>query len=344
LASIPFSQNRITCVRLVCSILVLASHLDWVAGNTTDYFRRLGLYAVAIFFGLSGFLLTESIQRTGATANFIRNRLLRIFPGFIGVLLLTSFLFAPFMKTFKTGDLAYELEKENFTYLFLNFTTYILQTDIDESLRGSNVQIWNPPLWTLSYELICYFLLFALMVVFGRRYTSLMNVFLPSLILMFFLTQATNFNALSQIDLLVYYCSFFFLGSFLYLKEVHEKIGIIYVLLPLLVLTFLIPRQANQDFFDIRDFVQGLVLIPILLILAFHPKVKIRIINDYSFGMYIYAFPVSQLLVSANPVIGQNWILFASSALGVTFFFAWISWHLIEKPALKFKKSSTYFK
>lgn len=343
MTNIPFTQNRITLLRLICSILVLASHLDWIAGNTTDYFRRLGLLAVAIFFGLSGFLLTESIHRNGPTANFVRNRVLRIFPGFIGVLLLTSFLFAPILKIFKTGNLAYDIEVENFTYILLNFTTYILQTDINGSLRENSVNVWNPPLWTLSYELICYFLLFILVVFFGRRFVSLLNIVLPSFILLFFLADLGILNTLSKIQLLFYYSSFFFLGSFLYFRDIHKKIRMIFVLMPLLFLTFLIPRQSNQDFFDKRDFIQGLILIPILLILAFHPKVKTKIRNDYSFGIYIYAFPVSQLLVSAAPNIGQNWFLFASCTFGITLFFAWISWHFIEKPALKLKNRALSF-
>jgi peptidoglycan/LPS O-acetylase OafA/YrhL len=91
------SNNRITLIRLFCAIIVLVSHLDWIAGNSTDSFRRLGLYAVAIFFGLSGFLLTDSIFRSGANIIFIRNRILRIFPGFIGVLFLTSLFLPPYI-------------------------------------------------------------------------------------------------------------------------------------------------------------------------------------------------------------------------------------------------------
>jgi len=46
-----FSYNRITLIRLLCAIIVLVPHLDWIAVNPTDNFRRLGLYAVAIFLG-----------------------------------------------------------------------------------------------------------------------------------------------------------------------------------------------------------------------------------------------------------------------------------------------------
>lgn len=60
-------------------------------------------------------------------------------------------------------------------------------------------------------------------------------------------------------------------------------------------------------------------------------------VGDLSYGLYIFAFPVQQSLAQAGQ--GLNWSfglsfglsLFATAAL------AWISWHLIEKRALRFK-------
>jgi hypothetical protein len=92
-----------------------------------------------------------------------------------------------------------------------------------------------------------------------------------------------------------------------------------------------------MSFFDIGDFTLGMILIPVVLILSFSPAVKRNVKNDYSFGIYIYAAPVTQLIIVIFPSIQQNWVIFACSTLGVTFVFAWLSWHLIEKRALELK-------
>jgi peptidoglycan/LPS O-acetylase OafA/YrhL len=182
-----FLNNRITLTRFICSILVLGSHLDWIAGNPTDNFRSLGLYAVAIFFGLSGFLLTDSILRNGADVNFIRNRVLRIFPGFIGVLVFTGLFFAPLHHIIKVREFDYVFTQDNIFYVFRNITSFILQPDINQSLESSNVSNWNPPLWTLSYELLCYFFLFILVRSLRTRYTRVVSIFLPAFILIYLL-------------------------------------------------------------------------------------------------------------------------------------------------------------
>jgi peptidoglycan/LPS O-acetylase OafA/YrhL len=316
---------------------VLVSHLDWIAGNPTDNLRRLGLYAVAIFFGLSGFLLTDSILRGGANSNFIRNRVLRIFPGLIGVLVLTSLFFAPLYHIIETREFEYIFSQDNFLYIFRNMTTYILQSDINSSLEDSNVPNWNPPLWTLWYELVCYFLLFILIRTLGTRYISIINIFLPTFIAIYLLRGFLIIHIPSRINMVIYYASFFFLGSFLYIKKVHEKINLFIVLIFASLLSFLIPRNSDTVFFDNRDFVLGLFLVPLSIFLSFNPKVTIKLRNDYSFGIYIYSAPISQLLILKFDAMRQNWLIYASCTLGVTLIFSWLSWNLIEKPALKLK-------
>ena len=333
-----FSNNRITLIRLFCAIIVLVSHLDWIAGNPTDNFRRLGLYAVAIFFGLSGFLLTDSILQGGANSNFIRNRFLRIFPGFIGVLVLTSLFFAPLYHITKIRKFEYIFTQDNVLYIFRNMTTYIVQSDINGSLEASNVPNWNPPLWTLWYELVCYFLLFILIRALGTRYISSIKVFLPIFITIYLLGGLLIIHIPSRINMGIYYSSFFFLGSFLYIKKVHEKFNLFIVLIFGSLLSFLIPRNSDTVFFDNRDFVLGLFLVPLSIFLSFNPKVSIKLRNDYSFGIYIYSAPISHLLILNFDTMQQNWIMYAICTLGVTLIFSWLSWNLIEKPALKLKK------
>ena len=66
-----------------------------------------------------------------------------------------------------------------------------------------------------------------------------------------------------------------------------------------------------------------------------HPAFRFR--TDVSYGVYIYAFPVQQLLVIAG--LGTLGVApFALLALACTLPLAWLSWTLIEKPALRLKR------
>ena len=332
------SANWITPARLICSVMVLLSHLDWIAGNSTDSFRRLGIYAVAIFFGLSGFLLTDSIYRNGATGVFIKNRFLRIFPGYMGVLFLTSFVFAPIYESVKERKFSYLFSTDNVLYILNNFTTYNRQADINGSLEASSVQIWNPPLWTLKFELLCYIILFALLKISGNKFKFIALTITPIFISSYFIARLAGIHIPELLNMILYYSSFFFFGSFLYFVNVHRNSRFRVFLIPFLLTTFVIPRENNTNYFDDRDLFFGLVLIPITLMLCFSLKPKRKIVNDYSFGIYIYAAPVSQLLIHIFPNVGEIWPLYAICTLGVTLVFAWFSWKLIEQPALRLKE------
>ena len=56
-------------------------------------------------------------------------------------------------------------------------------------------------------------------------------------------------------------------------------------------------------------------------------------VGDYSYGLYIYAFPVQQLVAAVAPGIGVAG-LFTASATG-TLVLAVLSWHLVESPVLR---------
>jgi peptidoglycan/LPS O-acetylase OafA/YrhL len=58
--------------------------------------------------------------------------------------------------------------------------------------------------------------------------------------------------------------------------------------------------------------------------------------GDYSYGMYLYAFPIQQTLTHLMPD-HRHWWLNILIAVPTTFAFSYLSWHLIEKHAMKLK-------
>ena len=59
--------------------------------------------------------------------------------------------------------------------------------------------------------------------------------------------------------------------------------------------------------------------------------------GDYSYGIYIFGFPIQQTVTQFTPHAGFWWFNL-SIALPVTLVFAATSWHAIEKPALDLRK------
>ena len=59
-------------------------------------------------------------------------------------------------------------------------------------------------------------------------------------------------------------------------------------------------------------------------------------LGDYSYGMYVYAFPVQQALTALVPGI-PTWTLTSLAAL-VTLAFAVLSWHFVERPSMQLRQ------
>jgi peptidoglycan/LPS O-acetylase OafA/YrhL len=69
--------------------------------------------------------------------------------------------------------------------------------------------------------------------------------------------------------------------------------------------------------------------------LARHPWLGRMHTLDYSYGIYIYAFPVQQTVASFWPQMPLPAYLLSTFVITVAL--AAISWHFVEKPALKLK-------
>jgi peptidoglycan/LPS O-acetylase OafA/YrhL len=103
-------RNAFAFLRMVLALLVIVCHCFALGGVGTDPLARitegqhsLGETAVAIFFLLSGFLITRSGLRSRSVARFLWHRFLRIFPGYWVCLAVTAFLFSPLFELIKHG-------------------------------------------------------------------------------------------------------------------------------------------------------------------------------------------------------------------------------------------------
>jgi peptidoglycan/LPS O-acetylase OafA/YrhL len=75
----------------------------------------------------------------------------------------------------------------------------------------------------------------------------------------------------------------------------------------------------------------------LVLVFAFHPTIRLHgwgRYGDFSYGTYLYAFPVQQLIMrqTGHPV--SPWILFVLAS-SISLVCAFVSWHAIEKWFLR---------
>ena len=125
--------------------------------------------------------------------------------------------------------------------------------------------------------------------------------------------------------------TYFWAGATMYHWNIKRFFSFELFVIALLLLLFL--HQWHQ-LYAIASF----ILVPFLVLsFGFSKANYLSIFNkaDYSYGFYIYAFPVQQSIIYLFPAISTLWYLV--SGFIVTMFFAVLSWHFVEKPMMRLK-------
>ena len=353
------SKNAFGFFRFILASLVIFSHCYPLGGFGRDPLQvftggrlSLGLFAVALFFVLSGFLITRSALRT-PTSRFLWHRFLRIFPGYWVCLVVCAFILAPMIYqieyTHAYRILAAPNNDSPQSYVLGNLAMFhfnewriaevmsVCPFSIGATLhRNPNPFIFNGSLWTLPYEVVCC-LGAATLTFFGvmkraRRVLILVFVVEWSLYALNWLAPIVFqdfFPILCLPELLM--LSLYFLGGtlcFLYRERIPFSPALL--LLSVLLLAFgLIGGWLGV--------IAPLMLPYLFLWLACKvPFQRFDARGDYSYGLYIYAFPIQQTLAFFHLQIAGFWTYFLCALLLSTLF-GILSYRLIEAPCLRFK-------
>ena len=292
----------------------------------------LGSVCVAGFFIISGFLVTGSWMRTATPLDFLKKRALRIFPGLAAALLVCILVVAPL------GGAPAGYLHEVSTWKVLSILTMRNAVPVDfmpgvfshlayRDLDGTT--------WTLRFEFGCYLLVMALGLVHVFRHPKIAPVVVGLLLLLalaarHFVDSPSHLiqGTLKTAPPLV---TFFLAGSLAYL--LRERIP--HSRLAALACVAMITLCRSQFLNDVLPFA-GTYL---LLYLAFSQSVRLPHFGgkvDLSYGLYLYGWPVEQLLVLH---FGPR--LTPLSLMGIAFplsaLLAWGSWTLVERPCLRLK-------
>ena len=325
--------NNFDFIRLVAAFLVLYGHSFVFLGLPEPLFLSwvpLGPLGVYIFFTISGYLITESWERDPNLIRFFQRRALRIFPGLIVCVLLLIFFLGLLLTTLSWQDYF----KNQYTWQYLSnivlYITYYLPGTFATNRVPNAV---NGSLWSLPAE----FFMYILVAVFGcikvNRWFYPFFAFLLMLASYFWATKSKEMLVIYNTDLRqVVMCGvYFWVGSAFYKFKIKQ-----YFSVSSIVMAFILLCCFEKSSFM---FVAAWILLPII-VLGFgfsYSDLLHRLVStgDYSYGVYIYAFPIQQSVVYLYPNMSIGLYLLVCSIL--TMVCAFFSWHLIEKKALLLK-------
>jgi len=311
-------NNNFLELRLLAATCVAVSHSSYFffPNFLPRYFHLLSDNSVFAFFLISGFLITKS-ARSRSVKQFLINRVRRVFPALILNLIAISFIFAPLISRSTQKHLQVS---DQFLYFIKGLTLVpSWQISIGDSLSFSKVSAgWNNPLWTVGIEVMCYFSIIVIVKCSAKLIPSLTTILLCCALLM----NLAGFDSGSLASTYIHYLFIFLLGGFASLDLKPREIYAFLILIFAVVF-------GTQSY--------GLLWYPVMLFLtliiaaADIPK-KLISENEYSYGIYLWHWPVLQLITNLD--IGANGLVQYLLFIGMTILFAMGSWHYLEKSFL----------
>ncbi|MGW2251883.1 acyltransferase family protein [Kitasatospora sp. NPDC001660] len=321
------------------------------SGQQTD----LGKSAVLGFFAISGFVITGSAGRLGAV-RFVWHRALRIVPGLWVSLLFCAAVLMPLLFRWQHGTLTGFWDRSDGP---LSYVTSLgsssptagwdvsgviaggirAGTNFDHSLNGA--------LWSLKYELLCY-LLAALLALAGLLRRRAVVPALALVLWLLVLSGATDLPpgvppaggpgvTVPLLGQLTWHLATvlgfaFLLGTACRLYAERVPVD------DRLALAAALALAATLRWGGFGAIGQPALVYLLFWAAARLPRWCRRLdgTGDYSYGVYIYGFPVEQALALVGcAAYGQP--AFLACALTVTGVLAALSWHAVEEPAMRLR-------
>lgn len=327
-------ENNLDFLRLMGALAVIVGHAFVLVGRLGDVPRVLGVpihqMGVCVFFVISGYLITKSWVRRPHLPSYLLARGLRIFPA-LGVVSLGTVLVLGTVLTSLPVE-RYLAEPGTWRYMLnvLLRPVFRLPGVFEDLPYPGSV---NGSLWTLPAEFACY-LLVPLLMVLPKAARVPATVILALGVAWYALegTAPGIFWGTSALQSATPWV--FFLGGMLCALLVPRdafRLDLAFVLLVVsLVATALVPGQWRVVLwitlpYTILSF--GLTATPFLR--------RSSRFGDVSYGLYIFAFPVQQVVIAHLGVLplAAN----VGVVTGVTLVLAFASWHLVEAPAMTLK-------
>ncbi|UEG49014.1 acyltransferase [Ferruginibacter lapsinanis] len=333
-------NNNFNFLRLLGAILVIFSHSFYVAGEVynepvnaiTNGQFEASAFGLSIFFFISGLLVTKSALDSRNVIVFLRKRIYRIYPALVALVLISVFIIGPIFTQLSVFD--YFANSDTWKYLY-TMTGFRIRMNLPGVFTDNfyNTHSFNASLWSIEVELFLYLSL-ALFLFLGMLKRKKLFAYIAALvmiicILLLAFKPNTDGNLHRHLNLIC----IFYLGCFVAVVKLNQQ----QVLLILFssAAAYMLFRLINLPNFDPSFLLLPLLSLPVYLF-GFSNLIKLWIKKDLSYGLYIFAFPVQQMLfkISSFPISAYG--LFYLTLL-ITTGLAMASWAYIEKPFILMK-------
>lgn len=295
------------------------------------HFSNLGEIAVFGFFFLSGYLILKSGLRWSTPDDFLAARCLRIFPALWCTVLLCVAVVGPAMTILSLKD--YATAPLTRHYLLQALLRANTQHGLPGVFHGRvPFDSVNQPLWTLSSEWLMYMVVLIICVAVrlrqGVRFRWTAWLFIGFVLIL--TAQMLPFQPMYTVRWAV----LFALGGACYLLRNRVRLNIP-AAAGLMAASLLLLRSmphAGKPLFP-------LALCYTITVAGYHPALYVRWFNrlgDYSYGIYIYGWPIQQVLLTRSSGSPVRLFVLAFPCILVL---AGLSWHLLEERALKCRPS-----
>jgi peptidoglycan/LPS O-acetylase OafA/YrhL len=344
-AQLAADGNNFTGARLLLASGVIWTHCYWLATGVSaadEVSSLVGLpvshLAVNGFFFVSGFLICQSLFRQAGVFSFLAMRVARIWPALILCTLLTLTAFA----LLSDRAVNFIAEPESVQFALMNLLTIVVKPAfaVPPLTAGGETLVVNGSLWTIPWELRCYLVMALGFAVVGYRRAAVVR---PVLILSvvaaigWALAQqwwtgfpSTKGGLLYNLDIWMRLWGCFAAGALVWLERARAMppwwLGVV------LTIASVAEQQLMGSALLVTPAVFALVLTgvfgggPDRAVTADWP--------DFSYGIYIFAFPVMILLQQIAPGLVADHRMMAAANLAAVLPLAALSWFLVEKPAL----------
>lgn len=340
-------RNNFDVLRLAAATLVLVSHSFVVVGAAEPHVGHwpLGTFGVEIFFAISGFLVAKSWFAQPRLRAFAVKRGLRIVPALAVTVFALAFVVGPAVSELSVGD--YFRSSATYAYPVDNLAATAsgdAVRDVAHDLPGvfASAPDGSPDksLWTLPIEVRAYLvlaLLGALGIIVGGLPLMLLGFFALSIAPESITSTAGIGTALEFLrgadGEAAHLTAIFAFSALMYRYRARIALRADVAALAAVALVASLGTPAERPVL--------LVAIPYLsLFLAYRSWGGLRRLTahgDVSYGLYLFAFPVQQLIVHVWGDSLPAPLLVALIAFPITYLLALCSWHGVEKRALRLK-------
>lgn len=319
-------SNNIDFVKYIAAVMVIIGHSFVIASrNLHGCFSFLnshipfGAIGVAIFFFLSGFLVTRSMLHKKTAKKYFKVRVSRILPPLAIVILVTVFILGPCVT--KLSLKKYLSNPGTYKYLLniILIRQHFLPGVFEENPYPGAV---NGSLWTLLFEFLCYIVTY---VAYKLRLLRKGYVLIPIPLviigtIVLFVGASRYGISYGYLGAIVRPCICYYIGMILFFYyEYWISSKMLFLSMVLSVIGLLM-----HSIYIFMIFIVPILILNIGWGIPVSVNSKFADLGKYSYGIYLVAFPIQQLLVyiwgNMNPFINSVLTVILSTFLGKLIF------------------------